>query len=188
MGRPLPSREDLLLRLRYDPMTGKLFGRRRSVEMFAHAKNPQRACAQFNATLADKEAFTSDDGKGHRVGGVCGRNIRAHRVIWCMVYGDWPAQIDHENQDGSDNRIGNLRITDHEHNGRNARLSNRNRSGRIGVNWKRRDRKWRAKIRHGGQYIELGMFARFEDAVAARAEAERLYGYSPRHGSRRAVK
>ena len=36
--------------------------------------------------------------------------FQAHRVIWCMVYGSFPAEyIDHANGDGCDNRLSNIR-------------------------------------------------------------------------------
>ncbi len=182
-AKPLPDQQTLLKLLRYDPQSGKLYWKKRTPEFFQKSSNPKSACLTWNKRYAGKEAFTARDEKGTQ-GSVLGVHVRAHRVIWCMIYGDWPPQIDHENQDPWDNRIGNLQLTNHSHNGRNCHLSKRNSSGRVGVNWRSRASKWRAKIRHGGRYIELGLFERFEDACAARDNAERLYGYSPNHGKR----
>lgn len=182
---PLPDQATLLKLLRYDPETGKLYWRSRQVEMFSRTSNPAARCAGFNSAYADREAFTASH-KGYRIGGLLGlTSLRAHRVIWCMVHGYWPDQIDHINQDRSDNRLTNLREVGREENARNARLSARNRSGRIGVYWSPRRRQWRAKIRHDGKYVELGFFRDFDEACAARAEAERAYGYSEQHGRRK---
>lgn len=187
--RQLPDAELLRKLLRYEPETGKLFWRERTPEVF----NPCRAssdalCQMWNKQFANKEAFTAIS-NGYRVGAINAGGatgmLRAHRVIWCMVYGQWPEQVDHINQNRSDNRLENLRETDFERNGRNARLGARNTSGRIGVHWCSNKERWRAKIRAHGRYIDLGVFKRFEDACEARSRAEKHYGYDPQHGKRR---
>ena len=46
-------------------------------------------------------------------------SYRLHRVIWCMVYGEWPGKdelIDHINGNKLDNRISNLRKATHSEN------------------------------------------------------------------------
>jgi len=182
----LPDADLLHKILRYEPDTGKLYWRERTLDMFQSGRGAD--CRRWNAQFAGKQAFTALS-EGYHKGRITirgqGFNVSAHRVIWCMIYGVWPDQIDHINQDKADNRIANLRLTDREANARNCRLSVRNRSGRIGVHWRSRDRKWRAKIRHDGRYIILGLFSRFEDACEARAQAEKRYGYDPQHGKRR---
>lgn len=180
--KPLPDQALLLKLLRYEPETGKLFWRERPADMC----KDERGRLWWIARYANAEAFTSTVG-GYKTGTIRPYgSFRAHRVIWCMVHGEWPEQIDHVNQDGTDNRLMNLRPASRCENARNARLGPRNHSGRIGVNWNRHIRKWRAKIRHDGRYIELGKFDNFEDACVAREAAEKRYGYSPLHG--RAVK
>ena len=39
----------------------------------------------------------------------CRHEIRLHRLVWALVYGRFPKQIDHINGDGMDNRLENLR-------------------------------------------------------------------------------
>lgn len=179
--KPLPDQATLLKLLRYEPETGKLFWRERPLSMF----KGQTAMLGFNKRWAGREAFTSATPQGYKyaIMGPYGK-IYAHRAIWCMLMGNWPTILDHADQDKANNRFENLSEVDRIQNGRNCRLSPRNRSGRIGVNWKSSRKMWRAKIRHGGRYIELGEFASFEDACAARADAEQKFGYSPLHGKR----
>jgi HNH endonuclease len=48
---------------------------------------------------------------------VDGRHYRAHRLVWLIVHGRWPAeQIDHINRNGLDNRLSNLREADQSQN------------------------------------------------------------------------
>ncbi|WP_446719173.1 HNH endonuclease signature motif containing protein [Halocynthiibacter sp. C4] len=112
--------------------------------------------------------------------------MRAHRVIWAMFYGRWPAKdIDHINGDRTDNRISNLRHVSRAENARNSSRSSANTSGRTGVYKVKKSGKWNARIRVDGRFINLGFFKEFEAACAARAVAESKYGFSARHGSPR---
>lgn len=125
-------------------------------------------------------------GEGYRCVKVAGRKLQAHRVIWALAYGSWPpGPLDHINGKRADNRLANLRIGSGGINQRNAARSKRSTSGRTGVSWHKRRKVWHAYIHRSGQREHLGYFARFEDAVAARAKAEATIGYSPRHGAGR---
>lgn len=187
--RQLPDADLLRKLLRYDPETGKLYWRERTPDMFKPGRHgPEAICRAWNKAHAGQEAFCQPN-RGYMTGGIhLGEKLvilKAHRIIWCIQHGYWPDQIDHINQDKSDNRLMNLRLATTEQNARNCRLSQRNKSGRIGVHWRERAGKWRARIMAEGRYVNLGEFASFEDACAARAAAERLYGYSDIHGSKR---
>lgn len=156
--------------LRYEPETGKLFWLARSGDT--------RGERYFNTRYSGKEALTGGC-KGYRVGSIGNAAVKAHRVAWAIYYGEWPQGfIDHINGDRADNRITNLRVVDHAGNGRNRRPGANNRSGVLGVGWNKRHKKWRASIRHNGELIYLGAFEAKEDAVAARLEAEKRYGFS----------
>lgn len=50
-----------------------------------------------------------------------------------------------------------------------------NTSGVRGVYYEKRSNKWRARLRFKGKTMSFGSFARFEDAVFARKEAEKIY-------------
>lgn len=53
-----------------------------------------------------------------------GRSYLGHRVVWLLYYGTWPrGQIDHRNRKRFDNRIVNLRESNHIRNGQNRRDS-----------------------------------------------------------------
>jgi hypothetical protein len=119
---------------------------------------------------------------GYRRIGVSGKLYLAHRLIWVHVHGVWPLhQIDHINHKRNDNRIENLRDT--KENALNQSTPKNNSSGVVGVCWHKPSKKWQAQIRVNGKQIHLGGHLRKEDAIQARKEAERKYGFHPNHGS-----
>ena len=121
---------------------------------------------------------------GYRRIGVSGKLYLAHRLIWVHVHGVWPLhQIDHINHKRNDNRIENLREATNPENGRNKSIPKNNSSGVVGVCWNKPSKKWQAQIRVNGKQIHLGGHLRKEDAIQARKEAERKYGFHPNHGS-----
>jgi hypothetical protein len=93
--------------------------------------------------------------------------IRAHRLAWFYVYGEWPqGQIDHINGIRSDNRIANLRDVPHHINTQNQRAPNaRNTTGFLGVTFvKNRKEHYRAQIKVAGKILCLGHFSTPEEA------------------------
>jgi len=107
---------------------------------------------------------------------VGGRQHMAHRVIWFIVHGYWPREIDHVNQIKSDNRIANLRECTRSQNRMNRTLATRtSQTGRRGVFLHRG--KYAAQIRVNGKFIHLGTFDDPEFAQLVRdSMAERMFG------------
>lgn len=156
-----------------DEATGTLFWRRR----------PAPSARSFNSRFAGKPALNASHIGGYLCGAVEGVRFLAHRVVFAMHHGRWPVgEIDHINGKRTDNRPPNLREATPAENRRNMSLSKRNSSGRIGVSWISRNRKWRAGIVCGGKQVWLGLFDTFEEAVAVRSAAEKDLGYHPNHG------
>ena len=175
--RPLPDQATLLKLLRYEPDTGKLFWRERSL---ADGFKTVRSWRTWSARYTDQEAFTCDNGLGYRDGSVFGTQYKAHRIIWKMVTGEDADDIDHINGKRSDNRWLNLRSVSRLENTRNAAVYSTNTSGHIGVS--ERGGRWIARIRVRGCRVWLGIFDRKDDAVRARLVAEREHGFHPNHG------
>lgn len=177
-NKPLPSQELLRQLLRYEPETGKLF--------WLYRKDgcaDERARKIWNARYSGLEAFTYVSPNGYHQGQIHNRPYQAHRVIWAMIYGDCgDLDIDHINHNRSDNRITNLRAVSRMDNSRNKSLEPPNTSGVMGIGWCKRTGQWQARIMVKRRTIHLGRHKRFEDAVAARKEAEALYGFHPNHG------
>ena len=105
----------------------------------------------------------------------------AHRLAWFYVYGTLPeGQLDHINRVRSDNRIANLRPATNKLNMENRKVQSNNKSGCPGVHFSNHSQKWRARIKHHGVFVELGMHKDFESAKAAYLEARsRLFTFAP---------
>lgn len=108
-----------------------------------------------------------------------GKRVKLHRFI--MDIKDSSILIDHKNRDSLDNRKSNLRICDYQTNSFNRSIRKDNTSGVAGVDYKKNNNKWRAKIKYNGVTIHLGYFTNLNDAIINRRIAEEyLFGeYSP---------
>lgn len=172
IARPFPTPERLKQLLRYDAETGKLYWRPRARDMFP----TQRAFSTWAAQFTDQEALTALN-YGYRVGRVDGKNCAAHRVIWAIVHGSWPAELDHVNGHRDDNRLTNLREANRSQNLCNRPMPAANTSGHKGVYFHKPTEKWRAQIKKNGVSHFLGCFGNLDDAIAARLSASlRLHG------------
>lgn len=180
-AKELPSPELLRQLLRYEPETGKLYWRERNADMSKEFNDTE--CNRWNGAWAGKEAFTSTS-CGYKQGHIMSSHCRAHRVIWAIVYGEWPKHIDHINGIKDDNRIENLRSVSHAENCRNQKRASNNTSGVCGVYWCKRYGKWRVQIGANGKCKHLGYFDDFDKAVATRKSAEAKYDFHQNHGNR----
>lgn len=157
--------------LRYDEATGKLFWLVRS---------ENRA---WSARYAGKEAFTSVNDSGYKVGNILGYHFRASRVIYALVHGKWPAEtVDHEDGHRIKNVSTNLRGVSQQVNSQNAAMPKSNTSGTAGVGWHKGEQKWRAYIRVNYKQLSLGYFKTKDLAIAAREVALREHKFHPNHG------
>ncbi len=169
-AKPIQSQSDLKKLLRYDPETGFMY-------WTGHLGFPQTPMRK-----SGMRAFLNKTVRGYYRGGLLGRNVMAHRVVWKWHFGTEPDEIDHIDGNPSNNRIENLRAATRSENLRNMKLRKTNKSGVQGVYFHTRDRRWISSICHEGRQIELGTYKCFCKAVKLRKSAEKLYGYHPNHG------
>lgn len=115
---------------------------------------------------------------------VGGKDYLAHRLAFVYVTGSFPPdQVDHINQNKSDNSWANLRAVDNQTNHQNEPRSNNNTSGVTGVCLHKPTSKYRAYIMVNRKHIHLGLFDTVEEAKLAREEANIKYGFHPNHGN-----
>ena len=126
-------------------------------------KNRSELSLKWNNKMVGKIAGTKT--KSGVVVSFEGNKYFAHRIVWCLVTGQWPcSMIDHKDTNNLNNRFANLRLADYVENGSNSRLSKTNTSGYKGVSWNKAYKKWIAKIHHNKKTYALG---KFETALEA---------------------
>lgn len=130
--------------LAYDPDTGTLQWKPRDAKWFeATEYRTAQGCANnWNARWAGAPAFTFvNKYLGYHMGLVFGVSFLAHRVIYAIMEGEWPAhQIDHIDGCRTNNRWSNLRPCTRTENARNVTAYSA--SGFLGVH----------KTSHPGSY------------------------------------
>ena len=151
----------------------------------------------FYNEITGELTFVDESGKGKRkdrkVGSVTPRGYlvvfvdntlcQAHRIIWLHYYGILPEfGIDHINGNTTDNSISNLRDVRQGENTKNRSMAKNNTSGFNGVFWDKVLGKWRARISVNKKPKYLGCFEEKSDAIQARKEANKKYGYHENHG------
>lgn len=118
-----------------------------------------------------------------------GKQYLAQRLAWLYYYGEWPSgilEVDHIDLNKSNNAITNLRLCTRPSNARNHSVYASNSSGVSGVCFNSYYGKWAATIRSDSYRADikdykresLGLYDTFEEAVKARKEAEKKYGYT----------
>lgn len=158
-AKPLPNREWLLERLRYDPETGLFWWKRNTVGRPTHKP-------------AGNKAYQARDRSPHAIRFVLGsprKCYQAHRLAWLIMTGEDPGEmtIDHINRNPFDNRWENLRLADSSLQMRNRR--NFGKSAHKGVHFKLSLSKWNAYAWIDGKRKHLGYFATEEEAAAVAA-------------------
>lgn len=154
---------------RYDPISGKLFWKKRT----------------NNNMKKDLEAGSPDSRYGYLRVNIRGKSYAVHRLILVLSgieVGDG-LFVDHINHDRTDNRLCNLRVVTKVQNTRNLSLYKKNKTGYPGVYQHETTKRYIAHIRINSKKLHLGCLKTPEEAAAARAEAEKLYGFHENHGT-----
>lgn len=177
------SIEQLRLLVRLDADSGRLYWLPRDVSLFAGCKHPTQSCNTWNSRFAGKEAFAHSTGNGYLHGCLFGVKVLAHRVVWALHHGEWPAAtVDHIDGSRTNNRPVNLRDVRHQENCRNQPRSRANTSGVTGVSFDKGRGEYEAYIHIEGRKHSLGRHSTHEAAAAARAAASKDAGYHQNHG------
>ena len=169
---PLPEQGLLNELLRYDQDSGKLFWRVRSIKHFGNTNRQ----AVWNSRYAGKEAGLD---KAYVMVKVMGKAYVAHRLIWKMIHGEEPNEVDHINRDKKDNRLSNLRNVDHSTNMRNRPASRNNTSGHKHISWSKSLQRWVVQLNVPGKgQRQVAWEKCLGAAIVAKHKAMIKYGYN----------
>jgi hypothetical protein len=168
--------------LRYEPDTGKLFWLVRSVNDFRN----QHYCDIWNTKNAGKEAGTTfKNGKTSYIKiSIHKIRYKAHRLAWLLFHKKLSNNhvIDHEDHNGLNNRIVNLKEKTQQDNKKNASKRNDNTSGYTGVTWHPQNKKWVAQVGINGRVIYLGSYKNIQDAALVRRIFNEQNNFHKNHG------
>lgn len=159
--------DELKKYLLYDKKTGHIYWRPRTIDMFSNEGSQK----SWNTKYAYKMAGTAMPGKQIQIKLLKRRYVGGH-VAWALAHGYWPDIVVHLDGNNLNTKLSNLKATNLD----NYKIYNkkllRPDGTRVGVNFDKRLRKWRAHLGIKHKRLHLGLFTSYEDAVAARASAE----------------
>jgi hypothetical protein len=114
------------------------------------------------------------DNDGYISIGLFNKNHKSHRLIWCMIYGYFPKEIDHINNIRNDNRLCNLRLANRSENNQNKiKCLSNNLAGFLGVSFDVNRKKYFARIKINGKQKHLGYANNPQDAHNLYIKAKR---------------
>lgn len=165
--------------VRYDSEAGILYWKNRPESHFKNAG----ICNWWNSRYSGKKiGYMRKD--GYLEFAIDNKLYLVHRVIWAVVTGLVPDQVDHIDHNRSNNTWRNLRVVSPAQNRMNMKLHSDNTSGIMGVSWSKISQKWHSYITVNKKRINLGFFDDINDAKTERMKAERLHGFHENHGER----
>lgn len=158
----------------YNPETGDLTWKERT--------DNSRSSKIFNGIFAGKVAGSRVTPKRSRTVylqvQIGKKNYKNHRVIFAIMTGYMPEQVDHIDHNRLNNKWSNLRASNSADNSKNLPMRKSNKSGHVGVHWHKSSKKWQAKaVNKEGRRIDLGRFDDINDAIKARKDHEIKFGY-----------
>lgn len=141
-------------------------------------RNKYTIINDIDADLAELKWHCDDKGYARRRQHGNGKMLFLHRVILQRMT-DFPLsrrhETDHINRNPLDNRRENLRVASRTENCRNRCKQKNNRSGYIGVSFKKVLRKWQVHITIDKKRKHLGYFSTAVEAARVYNEAAKKY-------------
>lgn len=181
---------ELLRRLiDYKPDTGEMQWRMRTAEDFPKVKTARGGAECVARTWNAKHAGKPVPLYKNALKGYCfqvnSRTVNSMRGVYMLANGVEPDLAYPKDGNYLNFEKSNI-ISKPKHTVRRdaATLNRNNTSGVRGVSWDKNSNRWRAVLvlgshrRKNYKYIHLGLYAKFESAVAARRRAEIHYGFN----------
>lgn len=169
--KKLPDQAYLHQCFEYDQESGLLTWKRRPLDHFYDLRAYRTWTTKFAGQVA---GIITNGPKFHIIVAISQRKYLAHRIIWKMLTGEEPPEVDHWDGNELNNRKANLRASDRGSNAKNTKKHADNpRMKGVYPNKKG----WCSKIMRDGVMYRLGTYPTQEQAYAAYCEAAtRLHG------------
>jgi hypothetical protein len=103
------------------------------------------------------------------------KHYGVHQIIFAIYYKYIPKEVDHIDNNPSNNCIENLRAATRSQNAINQPLTLKNKSGIKGVSWHKQAKKWIVQLFVNKQYKYLGLYDDIELAELVSIEARNKY-------------
>lgn len=151
------TQQELLRDFKYDPQTGEL------------RWNVKRCGAKCGEICGSEM-------KGYLRVVYNYRSYMVHRIIWMMMYGEWPEQVDHINGNKKDNRLVNLRNVSTAYNCQNQGMRKDKKWKAIpGVYYQPDCDVWRVRLKINGTTKNFGSFKDKDEAEAHCINMRRIH-------------
>lgn len=161
-----PTQSELQEYLSYEPITGELTWIKK---------------AGKSTVLGSRAGSLSKS--GYRRLTFNGKSYQEHHVIWCMIHGQFPDhQIDHEDQDRSNNASYNLREVTKSENARNRARRSNTMVDEAGIWFCKKRKRYIAEITFEGKKVYQKSFTDIDEAIEQRAAKAKELGFHDNHG------
>lgn len=172
-----------------DFASGSLWWKERPLSFFKNTekKTAEQNHREWNLRNAGKKIEPSDNGNGYFRIFILGKHYYFHRVIFSLYHKreiGLKMEIDHEDGDGHNNRIDNLKQVTCQGNMRNCGVGKNNSSGTVGVLYIPKRNKWLAQITIDYRNIFIGHFDTRQEAEEARRLKQEENAFHQNHGTR----
>lgn len=148
---------------------GHLYFKKRSRDEFTCDRTWKSTNAKIEGKLAE---CIADQGRyKYAALRLHNKMLRVHRVIFCMVYGYMPKEVDHIDCNPLNNNPDNLRDCEAGKNQCNRGKQKNNTTGYKGVTYCKRSKKFMCQIGHNGKNINGG---KYDTAIEAAIAYDKL--------------
>ncbi len=143
-------------------------------ELFEYCEgNLYRKISLGNQKIGDMAGFMNK--RGYWQIQFDGKKYQLHRVIFFLHNGYLPDELDHIDNNRSNNKIENLRPATRSENLKNTLLRCDNSSGHKNVQFHAPTSKWKVSLRVNGKKKHIGLYDDIEIAALVADEARKLH-------------
>jgi len=103
------------------------------------------------------------------------KKYKTHRLVFLYHYGYLPKEIDHIDNDKTNNNIDNLRPATRSENMKNMGFHSKNKSGAKGVSWHKASNRWTVQLMVNNKKKYFGIYKDIELADLVAQEARNKY-------------